>query len=342
MFVSYNTERSALESYRAHLDTKQRAPRTRTATMGDLRQFVTWWEAHTRRAFDPALLRTVDVLTWMSYCQEQKQAAPASINRALASLRGFCAYCVQQGWMTENVVADIRPVAQEPEGPRFLPDAAVNALLREVRRQPDQPRRLRDEAALVLLVYGGLRVQEVCDVQLRDLDLDGGVVVVRKGKGGKHRRVPLHPEAVRALRRFLAEVRCPAGVPPVGSNGEQAVLLMGWSRTGSERAARVGVTPRLIQRMVAGYGTQAARRLEQEAKQEPSMTRVAELHELARRLAAVTPHMLRHSLARRMLHSGAQLTEVRAVLGHSRMETTSRYLTATQDDLREAVERAGV
>ncbi len=327
---------------RSHLDTKQRAARTRTATMGDLRQFVSWWEEHTRRAFDPALLRTADVLTWMTYCQEEKNAAPASINRALASLRGFCAYCVQQGWMTENVVADIRPVAQEPEGPRFLPDEAVNALLREVQRQPDRPRRLRDEAALALLVYGGLRVQEVCDGPLRDLDLDGGVVVVRKGKGGKHRRVPLHPDAVRALRRFLDEVRCPAGIPSVTSPEEQQAVFVGQSRTSPHRAARVGVTPRLLQRMVAGYGKQAAERLKQEVTREPSMTRVAELNELARRLAAVTPHMLRHSLARRMLHSGAKLTEVRAVLGHSRLETTIRYLIATQDDLREVMERAGV
>src|SRR5947208_3649769 len=68
--------------------------------------------------------------------------------------------------------------------------------------------------AVVLLIYAGLRVQEACDVQLRDVDLAGGTVTVRSGKGGKARRLPLHPDAQRLLLSYLNEVRCPAGIPP--------------------------------------------------------------------------------------------------------------------------------
>jgi len=63
--------------------------------------------------------------------------------------------------------------------------------------------RARDEALLALLVYAGLRVQEVCDLQLRDLDLGSGTVTVRSGKAGKARRVPLHSDAERMLRRYV-------------------------------------------------------------------------------------------------------------------------------------------
>ena len=70
---------------------------------------------------------------------------------------------------------------------------------------PDIRLRLRDEAMLALLAYAGLRVQEVCDVQLRDIDLEGGTVTIRSGKGGKARRLPLHSDAQRMLRRYLKE-----------------------------------------------------------------------------------------------------------------------------------------
>jgi integrase len=64
--------------------------------------------------------------------------------------------------------------------------------------------------------------------------------------------------------------------------------------------------------------------------------------DLARRLENVTPHMLRHSLARRMLERGAQLPEVQRVLGHSRISTTGIYLTPSEEDVRLAIGRAGV
>lgn len=239
--------------------------------------------------------------------------------------------------MPDDVTADVRGVPMQEQGPRALPVEAVTALLREVRSTRNERQRVRDEAALAMLIYGGLRVQEVCDVQLRDLDLDGGVVVVRKGKGGKFRRVPLHADALPLLRRYLRVVRCPDGLPPVGSDAEREPLLLGVRGT-----SRTNVTPRSLQRMVARYGKRAAARLEAQAEQAPTLERAAELHWLAHRLAQVTPHTLRHSLARRMLHGGAKLTEVRAVLGHSRLDTTAQYLVANEDDLRDAIGKAGV
>lgn len=61
---------------------------------------------------------------------------------------------------------------------------------------------------------------------------------------------------------------------------------------------------------------------------------------IAHRLERTTPHTLRHSLARRLLESGADLAEVQRTLGHSSIATTGMYLTPSDDDLREAMERA--
>jgi site-specific recombinase XerD len=86
----------------------------------------------------------------------------------------------------------------------------------------------------------------------------------------------------------------------------------------------------------------AAQQLRAEAKLERNITRSESLKDLARRLESVTPHMLRHSLARRMLERGAQLPEVQRVLGHSRLSTTGVYLTPSEEEVRAALRRAGI
>jgi site-specific recombinase XerD len=244
--------------------------------------------------------------------------------------------------MTENAAVDIEDVPTPELAPRALPPAAVKALLRAARAEKDATIRLRDEAALALLIYGGLRVQEACDLQLRDVDLAGLSLTVRYGKAGKARRVPIHIDAQRLLQRYLDQVRCTDGLPSVGSDAEREPFLARIDAAAPGRPLRPGVNQRLIQRMVTERASEAAERLRRDAERESDLARVGELLDLARRLGAATPHTLRHSLARRMIERGADLGEVQRVLGHSNIATTGRYLTPSEDDLREAIGRAGV
>jgi len=115
-------------------------------------------------------------------------------------------------------MTDVKDVPTEPLAPRSLPAEAIDALLRAARAEQDPILRARNEALLALLIYTGLRVQEACDLQLRDLDLESGTITVRSGKAGKARRVPLHVDAQRLLRRYLGSVRCPTGMPTIGSD----------------------------------------------------------------------------------------------------------------------------
>jgi site-specific recombinase XerD len=94
--------------------------------------------------------------------------------------------------------------------------------------------------------------------------------------------------------------------------------------------------------VVQHLGQSAAQQLRTEAGREQDITRSEYLEDLARRLETVTPHMLRHSVARRMLERGAQLPEVQRVLGHSRLSTTGIYLTPSEEDVRSALQRAGL
>jgi site-specific recombinase XerD len=328
----------SIEQYLTVLHTRRRAPATLKVVRQDLTHFVRWWEQTRRRA----LLRHEDLRDWQVVRQRDDGAAPATINRGLASLRGYCQWATMGHLLTENPAVGLQDVPADPLAPCSLPAQAIDTLLRIARAEQHILLRTRNEALLALLIYVGLRVQEVCDLQLRDLDLGGGTVTVRSGKAGKARRVPLHPDAQRLLRRYLEIVRCPDGTPAIGSDQEREKFLVGIEMTAKGQPSRPGITQRLIQRTVQRLGQQAARQLQAEGQRERDIQRRTELEHLARRLESVTPHMLRHSLARRMLSRGAQLPEVQRVLGHSRLPTTGIYLTPSEEDVRSALDRAGI
>ena len=331
-----------INQYLATLKRRGVSVATQRAARSDLAIFRLWWETKHQRSFDLSQVIERDLRDWKLSRQLSDGAAPATINRGLSTLRHFCAWAVEQKLLSESPAVGIEDVPSAPLAPRFLPDQAVDALLRAVRNKHDPRLRLRDEAILALLVYAGLRVQEVCDVQLRDIDLAGGTITIRSGKGGKARRLPLHPDAQRILQRYLKKVRCPSGIPPISSDQEREPLLVGVQITVVGRPLAPGIKARLVRQRIADLGKQAAAQLREAAKREQNIERVEHLRKLARSLDDVSPHMLRHSLARRMLKNGAQLSEVQRVLGHSRLSTTGIYLTPSEDDLRTAIGRAGV
>ena len=330
-----------LERYVASLTPAGKAPATQRAIRSDLLQFCAWWEQRNLRPFDLTQVVERDLRAWKTVRQQKEGAAPATINRGLSTLRRLCTWAVEQRLLIENPVKGIDDIPSTPVSPRSLPDLAVDALLRATRAEPDLQLRLRDEALLALLVYAGMRIQEACDLQLRDLDLASGTLVVRSGKGGKARRLPMHSEAQRTLSRYLQEVRCPEGLPPIGSEQERTSLLVGMQRAVAGRPLVPGIKTRVARQRIAQLGKVAATQLEEAAARERNLERAEQLRACARQLATAAPHQLRHSLARRMLKTGAQLPEVQRMLGHSRLSTTGIYLTPSEEDVRAAVERSG-
>ena len=98
---------TSMREYLATLDLKRRSPLTLKAVQQDLARFVNWWEQQRQRNFDPALLLEGDLLDWRAYRQKETGAAPATINRALASLRGYCSWATKTGLMTENITTEV-------------------------------------------------------------------------------------------------------------------------------------------------------------------------------------------------------------------------------------------
>lgn len=332
---------TTINSFLTSLADRGLSPATLRAARSDLMQFVSWWEANYQRSFDLTLLVDRDIHGWRRHRQEEDGVASTTINRALSTIRRFCDWACHSDLISHDPTHGIRDLPVNDPRPRSLPNEAIDILLRMARQEPNVTLRLRDESLLALLAYTGVRVQEACSIQLRDLDLDAEMLTVRRGKGRKARRIPLHREACAILNRYLREVRCPDGMPDIGSDKEREFLLVGVHITEHGRPTKPGITTGLVRHRIQQLGHKAAAHIRLTMKREQDLQRLERLHDLARALDHMTPHMLRHSLARRMLKSGASLPEVQHILGHSRLSTTGMYLTPTEDDLREAIARTG-
>ena len=333
---------AATEAFLATQEARGASPASLRAIRSDLQNFYLWWEQTYQRPLVLQQLMTRDLRRWQQHRQQVHGVSPKTINRNLFSLRSFCQWAMVEGLLMDDPTAGIQDLPEDQLSPRGIPDGGVDALLRTPQTIQDKRLRLRDQALLALLVYTGLRAQEVCDLQLRDIDLPGGTLTVRKGKRKKSRRIPLHSEAEAMLAQYLDKVRCPGGMPPLGSDAEREPLLMGVRVTAPARPMQSGIRTRAVRKRITQLGQIAATQLRTAAAKTADIQQAQRLRQWAQQLEQVSPHRLRHSLARRLLENGAQLPEVQRILGHSRLSTTGMYLLPSEQDLQQAIERAGI
>ncbi|GAB4200699.1 MAG: tyrosine recombinase XerC [Roseiflexaceae bacterium] len=316
------------------------SPATVRAQRADLAGFAAWWlQAHALAAFDLGLVQERDLRDWQTHRQVEDGAAVATINRACASLRAFFGWAHAGGHLRHNPAAQLRDLPAEDQAPPHLAPEAVPWLFRATNTIDDPMRRARDRTILTLLANCGLRSQEAVDVQLRDLDLAGGTLTVRAGKGGKVRRLPLDSESLRQLREYVQQ-RCLGGLPVAGSGQEREQLLVAFHRTGGAGRWEPGMSTAAVRKGLDELGEAAATLVEEQARKTSSLARTGELEGLARQLRAVSPHQLRHWLGYQLRARGVDLGVVQRLLGHSRPATTLRYGQPTEADLREALRRA--
>jgi integrase/recombinase XerC len=209
--------------------------------------------------------------------------APRSIQRFLSACRGLFGYMVGQGLMGANPALGI----QAPRGKRSLPKVLdVDQAARLLDAEPRGEEGLRDKAIMELFYSSGLRLSELCGLDIGDLDLHEALVTVT-GKGNRSRTLPVGRQAIAALREWLQlrpqwprAAHCPA-------------LFV------SRRGTRLGV--RAVQLRLARHARESG--LQQH------------LH----------PHMLRHSFASHVLESSRDLRAVQELLGHANLSTTQVY-----------------
>jgi integrase/recombinase XerC len=284
-----------IEAFERHLAAERNFSRhTRRAYASDLRQLA----AFLGPAADPARVEAADVRAFLADCH--RRLASATVGRKLAALRSFFGHLVRSGVRS----ADPSLGLPAPRAPRRLPrPLAVDDCQALAEARPEAS--ARDLALVEVLYGGGLRVAELCALDLGDVDLERGELRVL-GKGRRERIVPLPGAARAALRRYLEQERGRA-------EGRDPLFV--------SRRPRRGEKPRRL-------GARDARRL---------LRRRALAVGLAER---VHPHRLRHSYATHLLDMGADLRAIQELLGHRSLSTTQKYTAVSAERLVEAYDRA--
>ena len=205
-----------LHDFQAYLEQRY-AQATASAYLQDVTQFFRWFEATNGEEPDPRAIGPSDIREYRRTLLN-RQARPATINRRLAALSNFFRWARATGLAHDNPAQDVPGVRQTQLAPKWLSRKEQNALLRAGRKRGKR----RDEAVIVVLLHTGLRVSELCNLRLPDLQLSQRKGEARvRGKGEKERVAPLNADARKALQAYL-DVR-PAAVHDylfVGQRGD--------------------------------------------------------------------------------------------------------------------------
>lgn len=192
-----------VEQFSEYLQKQDRAEKTVRAYISDLQSFSGWFkqsngEKLTSRNFTPTDVR--EYRQWLV----SRGTAPSTVNRHLATLR------ILGKWL--DVDLDIKGINDQNMAPRWLDRKEQAALIRETEKainaaqtETAKVQALRDKAVIILLLNSGLRISELCTLALNDIEITDrkGKLVVRQGKGGKHREVPLNSIARDALKPWM-------------------------------------------------------------------------------------------------------------------------------------------
>lgn len=258
----------------------------------DLRQYEEFLkrEGHS----DPAAVSRELILRYLVQLEGEGKAT-ATIARRLAALKAFYQFLVREKRLDADPTADL----ESPKLKRKLPQVLT---VKEVESILEQPNRstaagVRDRAMLELIYATGIRVSELVNLNLEDVNLEMGFLRCY-GKGSKERLVPLGSWAVRTLREYLQKWRGRL----LRDEGEVSLFVNHHGR----RLTRQG-----FWKIVKKYAEDA--RIEKE----------------------ITPHTLRHSFATHLLENGADLRSVQEMLGHADISTTQIYTHLTKGRLKE-------
>jgi len=230
---------------------------------------------------------------FLDYLETDRGCGARTRNTRLAAIRTFYRYCMprhpEHGATIERVL-QIGPKRHERALVTYLTEPELDALI-------DAPDRLswtgrRDHAIIILLAQTGLRASELTGLRCGDIHLGTGAHATTIGKGRKQRITPLTKETAAVLRVWLAE----PGTPSDGS--------LFPTSTGNP------LTRKALARRITKHAAHAAKRC-------PSLT-----------AKTITPHVLRHTAAMRLLHAGVDTTVIALWLGHEQVETTQMYLHA--------------
>ncbi|MDI6853548.1 MAG: site-specific tyrosine recombinase XerD [Deltaproteobacteria bacterium] len=263
---------------------------------GDLQDFREFLDRLGRTAWEEVTL--ADLQNYLAELAA-RGLAPTSRARRLSALRQFFRFLQQEEKLAANPVELLDSPRLPMKLPEVLSESEVEALLAAA--DPSTPLGLRDAALLEVLYATGLRVSELVGLTLKQVDLRRGVVRPL-GKGRKERLVPMVPQAVEKLRRYLKE-----GRPRLLKDKDSPFVFLN-SRGGP-------LTRQGFWKILRNYARKA-------------------------NVRQLSPHVLRHSFATHLLSRGANLRVLQLLLGHADLATTQIYTHLEAERLKAAHQKA--
>jgi integrase/recombinase XerC len=296
--------RTAVADFERHLRAERGlSAHTVRAYLGDLTDLLS--HAAEAGVADPGGLDVHLVRAWLAR-QHTYGRSRATLARRTAAVRTFTAYAHRRGLLARDPGPLLGTPRRSRDLPKVLRQSEAAALLDAGAGEHDQasgdPQALRDQAVLEVLYATGIRVSELCGLDVDDLDRQRRTARVL-GKGGKERTVPVGDPAVRAVDAWLSR-----GRPALAGERSGPALFLG------ARGGRLHPT--------------SARRLVH--------ARIAEVGDMP----DLGPHGLRHSAATHLLEGGADLRTVQEILGHASLQTTQLYTHVTAERLKQTYRQA--
>lgn len=231
-------------------------------------------------------------------------------NYHVIALRAFLKYLAKRDIF--SLSAEKIELAKSPSREiDILTTDEIERMMEAIKLEPSEMLRLRDTAILEMLFSSGVRISELTQMKIKQVNLERGEFTVR-GKGDKLRLVFLSPDAITALKKYLKKRtdNNPAlfvSHSKVGNSVSKQMDSMG----STSPLSSPGLTPRSVQRIVKKYAG------------------------LAGIMHKVTPHTFRHSFATDLLQNGADIRSVQSLLGHASITTTQIYTHVTNTQLRD-------
>ncbi len=259
---------------------------TLSSYMRDVDAYLTYADS---LSLSPYALTTKQIQKFLNR-QAAAGRSPATVARITATLRCFFRHALLTGQAEENPMQGVVVEKKDPKLPKILTAREVELLL----AQPDVTdlKGCRDKAMLELLYATGIRVSELIELNVEDVNCSLGILHCRSAKN--ERRIPIYDEARKAVADYLKRAR-----PAMLFDPDERALF---TNMNGSRMTRQG-----FWKIVKSY------------------TRAANIAE------DITPHTLRHSFAAHLLENGAELRDIQEMLGHSDISSTQVYARVVKE-----------
>ena len=272
-----------IQAYETYLiKVKQASSNTVSSYIRDIRQFAGWLESLCGK--DILAASQENISKYLIFLQSEGKSM-STVSRNLASIKNFYAYAVSSGFLEVSPVSgEIHVERGEKKLPQILTGKEVELLL----SQPScvDAKGFRDKAMLEVMYATGIRVSELIELNVEDVNLDIGIINCSGLK--KSRVIPLYPAALKALTTYIRDIRHMM----ISDSAENALFV----NVSGSRISRQG-----FWKILKHY--QGTAGIEKE----------------------ITPHTLRHSFAVHLLENGADLGSLQELMGHCDISSTQMY-----------------